>query len=340
MERSECLVVTVCATKSYAYAMKSQARRVAANLERYEFGEGKAHVVLATDGSGELEAVAKYYEAILPSGWSIHLLADPQLGEHANYKEQAQMVIARLRTMAFTVARKLRADVCWSLDSDVLPPSNAYRCMRQMLDFDDGYYAVSTCSYPNESFLGGHGSETHPIAEDFLPEEREVPDWLLKVWERSKRFGPETRDAANRVRRISERLKRCPPRGNVFELNAKRWRRRGWLDHAYPAIGKGAIVPSDWCGFGCTLMNREALASANFEGYQGRGTEDLWVVWKQWYQLGLRINCITHVVCDHVIHEKKKGGAADAYTHIRSFHETAGECRGHIRTEKLPWLYD
>lgn len=76
---------------------------------------------------------------------------------------------------------------------------------------------------------------------------------------------------------------------------------------------------------------------ANFEGYDGRGTEDLFVVWKRWYPAGLRINVITHCPCDHVIWSKKKGGDASEYTLIESFHEAQGEHIGHLRTKKSPW---
>ena len=336
------LAITICATKSYAYAMKSQARLLAANLQDVEGG----HIILSTDGSPELEAIEKYYAMIFPEGWQIHNLADKALGEHENYKPSAQQVIAQLRTMAFTFARKLRVDLCWSLDSDVLPPANAFRCLKNMLEFDDGYYAISTCSYPNEGFLGGRGTPHNPIAEDFLPEERDLPEplkrGLSRLEEKQKLAATlEEKQRLDQVgHRLMQRVKKHPPKGNIFELNAKRWRPRGWLENAYPAIGKGAVVPSDWCGFGCTLLNREALAHANFEGYDGQGTEDLWVIWKRWHQVGLRINVITHVVCDHVIHEKKKGGDEGQYTHIRAYHETEGETVGHIRTEKRPWLYD
>jgi hypothetical protein len=126
--------------------------------------------------------------------------------------------------------------------------------------------------------------------------------------------------------------------GNVWECNSKfGWRRRGWLENAYPAIGVGAVVPSDWCGFGCTLMNHAALQLANFDGYDGQGTEDLYVVWRRWHPAGLRINVIPHCPCDHVIWQKKKGGAEDEYNIILSSHETQGECVGHLRTRKVPW---
>ena len=137
----------------------------------------------------------------------------------------------------------------------------------------------------------------------------------------------------------SKKVRECPPDGNIWEVIAKHgWRRRGWLDSAYPGIGLGAVVPSDWCGFGCTLMNREALALADFEGYEGKGTEDLFVCWNRWHPAGLRINVIPHCPCDHVIWEKKKGGSATEYNHIVAYHEQRGEARGHLRTRVVPWI--
>jgi hypothetical protein len=137
----------------------------------------------------------------------------------------------------------------------------------------------------------------------------------------------------------AKKVRACPPDGNIWQVIAKHgWRRRGWLDHAAPGIGRGAMIESDWCGFGCTLMNAAALALADFEGYDGRGTEDLFVCWHRWHPAGLRLNVIPHCPCDHVIWEKKKGGDAGAYTHHIAYHEPEGECRGHLRVRQQPWL--
>jgi hypothetical protein len=56
------------------------------------------------------------------------------------------------------------------------------------------------------------------------------------------------------------------------------------MDAAYPGLGIGAVVPSDRCGFGCTLMSKRALSLAQFDGYDGSGTEDLYMVWKRWHR--------------------------------------------------------
>jgi hypothetical protein len=338
------LAIAICATRNYTYAMHAQARRVAACCAHIPFEE--IAVILVGDESKELKAVADLYVELFP-GARIYRRALKGLDDTgANYKTGAQMLIARLRTEAHAAARALRADQCWSLDSDVLPPANALRCMQDMLRFDDGYYSISTCPYPNTAFLGGFGSRYHPINEDFKPHERKLPqelkdEFVANELELKKlRADGKEPDAATQERWMAtnKRIRECPPDGTIWEVIAKYgWRRRGWLDNAYPGIGLGAVVPVDWCGFGCTLMNREALALATFDGYDGQGTEDLFVCWHRWHPAGLRINAIPHCPCDHVIWDKKKGGDAAKFTHHIAHHEPDGEYRGHLRVKQVPW---
>jgi hypothetical protein len=342
------MVITVAATENYCYAMKTLARRVAANLAAADVTEPGVAIIAGDNSKPVKEAVAHWKET-LPDGWKVeHLNVCAENKTDVNYKSGAQILIAKLRGAAFSEARRYRPEFCWSLDSDTLPPANALRCMIDMLRFDDGYYSVSTCPYPNEGFLGGRGTPFNHISEDWLETERILPESLKEEIAALKREAAETEpgkqtqptaDWLERKRKVDEEVKKCPPDGNVFQVNGKYgWRRRGWLDQAYPAIGRGAVVPSDWCGFGCTLMNSEALALANFEGYAGQGTEDLFVVWRRWWPAGLLINVIPHCPCDHVIWQKKKGGAETEYTLISSMHETQGEFVGHLRTVKQSWV--
>lgn len=329
------LAIAICATKNFTYAMCEQLRRVVANLR----DEPPGHVILSGDSSAELKAVIAEYQRLMPDGWRVHHIEN-RLAEDNNphYQQAAQLLLMQLRSEAFSCARRLNVDCCWSLDSDVLPPPNALRCMKTMLQFDDGYYGVSTCPYPNSLFLGGRGTPQNPIAEDFLPHERRLPDDLKKEWDE---FQEQVRSApADQIQKLwddagtplQKRIRECSPDGNIWEVIAKHgWRRRGWLDFAYPGIGKGAALPSDWCGFGCTLLNRRALDLAQFDGYDGKGTEDLYIVWKRWSPAGVRINVITHCPCDHVIWEKKKGGDAARYTLLQPYHEQDGEYAGHLR---------
>lgn len=342
------IVIAVCATANYCYAMKTLGRRVAANIAAAGISE-PGIVIISGDNSRQVKDAIRDWKECLPSSWKVeHLVSGEENKDDPNYKAKAQLLIARLRGAAFSEARRHNADYCWSLDSDTLPPANALRCMIDMLKFDGGYYSVSTCPYPNEGWLGGRGTPFNHISEDFTEAERALTDEL-----KAEKVELEAEIASinaqkltdlpevfkERRRKYDEAVRNCPPDGNVFQIIGKYgWRRRGWLDNAYPAIGKGAVVPSDWCGFGCTLMGPEALATTNFEGYEGAGTEDLHVVWTKWWPAGLRINVITHCPCDHVIWSKKKGGRDDEYVLIKASHETQGECIGHLRTQKHPWV--
>jgi hypothetical protein len=260
------------------------------------------------------------------------------------------MRIAALQGAAFALARKIRATSLWSVEADNLVPPDALRVAEWALAMptEDGspFYHVAAVTYPNGLFLGGNGTPQNPIAEDFNEKERNLPPRLVRVLEACRERLKDCKDKTigekegKRLGRLHERVKKCPPDGNVFEVSGKHgWRRRGWMDFAYPGIGRGAIVPSDWCGLGCTLMSARALALATFEGYDGRGTQDLFLCWHRWHPAGLRIACIPHTAADHV-KRKGKDARADApdIIHYRAYHETEGEYRGHLRVRQQPWM--
>ena len=344
------LAVVCCATQAYTTAMIAQARRVISNLHDFapkEEWRNRVLFVLVGDKSKECRDIINYYVA---AGVSARLVSLE--GEHSEKKhkdegegmeENACLKIGQMRTLAHDTARCFDADFCWSLDSDVLPPENALHCSLTMLEFDRGYYSVSTCPYPSQGgggFLGGRGTPQQPILPDFYDDEKQIGDELKKRIEEHEAVKPagdgsHTPEWIKEHQSIGEELKKLPPKGNVYAMNAQKWRRRGWLDNAYPATGRGAVLPSDWCGFGCTLMNRRALALATFEGYDGKGTEDLYVIWKRWYPAGLRINVITHCLCDHVIADRHS--PTPKWVLQRGYHEVGGECDGHIRIESRPW---
>jgi hypothetical protein len=222
------------------------------------------------------------------------------------------------------------------------------RCMKQMLEFDDQYYSISTCPYPSQgggAFLGGRGTPEHPILPDFYDDERIIPKPIRKRMNDLKRRlsnckGKPDEEWVKEMQEVSDLVQKCQPVGNVFFCNSKNgFRRRGWMESAYPGIGLGAVVPTDWCGFGCTLMNRRALELAQFEGYDGSGTEDLYVVWKKWHRQGLRINAIPHVPCDHVIRNPDLSKRDKTpFILCQAFHEQNDkECVGHLRIEPRPW---
>lgn len=303
--------------------------------------------------------------SLLPEFKSKIIVSNNLVDGFKNYKKEAQLLIAQSRTAAFAEALALDVDYCWSLDSDVLPHANNLKSLLDSINFDNNYYSVATCTYPSQGgggMLGGRGTPHEQILPDFTPDERELPKEmearmaeLKKLILAHEKNLNDLRDAnatndekGKKASEIVEKLqafhkelqehneecKKFPPKGNVWALNAKGWKKRGWLEHAYPAIGKGAVVPSDWCGFGNTLMNREALAYADFIGYEGGGTEDLHVVWAKWNKAGLRINALPHSPCDHVI---RNPGNPGRYCLIQTTHETEGECVGHIRHRSLPW---
>jgi hypothetical protein len=321
-------------TAGYNYALTAQARSVAANLLHLPSG----HIIFATDSAETVAKAAAIYRDMLP-GFQIHVLAEGFTDNAKDYKESAQLTIAQLRTSLLTKAKALRADFVWSLDSDVLPPPNAFRCMLNTLEFDDGFYSIATCPYPSQGgggWLFGRGTVQRQISPNFGEDEQQIPaDLKRRLKEHRKRQGKgrPSKEWIEAAKALNEELEKCPPKGNVFELNAKKWRKRGWGEWAYPAIGAGAIVPSDWCGWGCTLLNRRALELSDFVGYEGRGTEDLFVIWRKWYPAGIRIAAITHCLCHHVVRKRDKTGFVLCYT----YHETEGEAAGHMRLEHRPW---
>lgn len=342
------LAITICATRDYLYAMPELAVRIQANLAYAPRAFNGIRLIISGDESPELADMACKFAAI-GRGVEIHTETQPLPPSAKNYDKPAQMMIAAMRTRAFTAARGWGADACWSLDSDVLPPENALESMLGMLEFDRGYYGVATCPYPSQGggdFLGGRGTPQRPILPDVFEEERVIPERMAKALamrrERMEK-APESgrKSAMTKLARLEKRLEKLPPKGNIFDRLAasKEWKRRGWLSAAYPAIGLGAVVPSDWCGMGCTLMGHRALASALLEGYRGEGTEDLYIVWRHWFPKGLRIACITHAPCDHVIRERLPDGSQDLtkLRHIQAFHEGSGECVGHLRTRSVPF---
>lgn len=325
------LTIFITATHSYLYAIDPCVRRIRAALfQARRRRQIDAEIVILTDAEG----------AVALAGRQETVIACPVQESGENYKEHAQILIATLQQRACEYAVSRDSDLAWSVEADILVPYNALSCSLDMLEFDDGWYDVAFCTYPSQSgtaFLGGNGDPANPIAQDWLPEERELPEDLAREWaahtaltaNAAAPLPPGVVEARGALR---AKIDACPPKANVFAANAAAWRRRGWLDTAYPGVGKGAVLPTDWTGMGCTLMSRKALASAAFDGYEGKGTQDLFLNWRRWYPEGIRMCVITHCVCEHVI--RKDGG----YVHCFAHHEPQGECRGHLRLQHGPWV--
>lgn len=334
------LAITICATENYTYAMKDQAVRVQAAL-RYANIENPV-IILVTDKSGKMGPIFDLYNQLIPGG-NIILKDLEGLTEGENYKTNSQLLISRMRTAAFNEARIENVDFCLSLDSDVLPAINGIQAALDMLAFDKGYYSVACMMYTSQGggpWLCGRGTTQEQILPDFYENERDIPQRYLDFKAKYEEQLPKstTKEEVEKIHKklgwIRKRFGKYNPKYNVFEANAKGWRKRGWFDNAYPAIGKGAAVPSDWCGFGATMLSRKALAHANFDGYQGQGTEDLYVCFTKWKPNDIRIVAISHVVCDHVVRDRKEKGK---YIHVQGYHEETGECEGHLRQRWLPF---
>jgi hypothetical protein len=339
--------ITVSATKSYLHAFPQCIRAIAAAAWHLE----EAHFILATDESKDAKAAAEIAQRELPEGWKVTVLNLPIKDDASTrYKEEAQLRIAALQGAAFAFARKIRAGRLLVVESDTIIPADALRVLEWTLDMPgaDGrpFYHVAAATYPNGLFLGGFGTQSHQIAEDFLPNERKLPARLklcLDTCETRLKACKDQKTAERehkRMHRLREQVKKCPPDGNIWEVVAKHgWRRRGWLDFAYPGIGRGSIVPSDWCGLGCTLLSQAALAHADFCGYEGKGTQDLFLCWHRWHPAGLRIAAVPHVVCDH-IKRRSPSDPPDSpeILHHRAYHELEGEHRGHLRVRTQPFV--
>jgi hypothetical protein len=343
------IAITLCASKDYLYAWKACYRRVIAAAAHYE----KAQVIFVSDGSEEGIDAGQRLKKDLPSKWELHIRHVPPTGDGEKYKHKEQLFIAAMQGEAFSIARQLNVDLCWHVEADVLPPPDALRVSEWTLQMPtengSSFYDLAMCVYPNALFMGGRGDPAHPIAPNYTPEELVVPPKLKrkldllrneeKEFVRAKKVPDDLWRAKSK--KIIDAVNACPPIGNVWKANAEfGWKPRGWIDFAYPGVGLGAIVPIDWLGTGCVLLSKRALAMANFEGYDGGGTQDLFLCWKRWNPAGLRMAALTHCPCSHVKSsvEEKSGVKTPKYTLLEAVHEQVGPSRGHLRVISKPWV--
>lgn len=331
------MITATYATKRYSYALPNFGRRVCAALAHsHESGT----FIFVGDTSDLIYKLAeKHIRSNLPSGWEYEFIKlDICDDDLSNYKEDAQLLISQMQSAALTRARQLRASYFWSIESDVLVPHNALSTSMDCINFDNGYYDIAMCTYPSQgggSFLGGRGSQYKHIEEDFEESEREIPKDLINKLKEHRKVKELDRDLSwhEANKEFDDKIKECPPKGNVYELNAKKWRKRGWMEYAYPAIGKGAILPTDWVGMGCTLLSEKALNLAHFDGYEGFGTQDLYLCWSRWKPSGINMCVNTHAICDHVIRKRGKDGEQlwEDFVIMNAYHELDGEYEGHLR---------
>ena len=324
-------------TEGWCYAIESWLEHFASAVQGFT-----GTLILSTDETEICREKAVHIaERISLLGWSCKQVTTKIAGDKEKaYDTSAQSIIAKIQNKAFSEARLLQADYFWSVESDILVPPNALKVLLQSLEFDDGYYGVAMVTYSNGQFLGGRGTPTRNICEDVDIEERIVPKALMQRHEKlkkefedasAKRIEP-SKEIRERAEQLDKELKACPQKGNVFSLNAKKWKKRGWMDSAYPAVGRGAILPTDWVGLGCTLMNKKALSLATFEGYENKGTQDLFLCWNRWHPADIKMCVIPHILCHHVKRKvDKNGNRTDDIYVAHAYHEMEGECVGHLR---------
>jgi len=362
------LAIASYATKSYLHAWQQCVRHIAAAANHRR----DVHFIFVSDKSKECEKASEIAKIELPDGWNFTHITLDLIESKEKYKQESQFLIASLQGAAFSFARKIMADQFWSVESDTLVPPEALKVSEWVLKMPqaDGssYYDVAACTYPNGLFLGGFGSYQSHINEDFLPEERQLPERFKKIYKacedkirniekQLKELFLNKKDEKiennkeltnlktsldkeiKRFQKLREKIKNYPPDGNIWEVIAKHgWRKRGWMDYAYPGIGRGSIVPSDWCGLGCTLLNKKALLLANYSGYEGLGTQDLFLCWKRWAPANLKIACIPHIACDHVKHNTELKEKESQYIHYIAYHETDPDYLGHLRVKYQDWI--
>lgn len=333
------LAIIICATSQYQHCLLAQARAVQQNLSLAGFKE--AEIILSTCENTVPTTVLERYKTLLRDGSKAEVIALPVKEEpNKNFGVNALLLISQLYSAAFDRARAIGADFTWTLEADVIPDPNNLRCMRDMLAFDGGYYDVAFCPYTSSGgggIMGGRGSHRNWIYPNWWEEEIALPEELAAEMEMHKKLqgeGHPSKEWEDKWRELAEKAKQHPPIGNVFVLNAKAWRPRGWLEWAYPAIGKGAALPSDWMPMGNNLLSNRALQFADFTSYTGRGTQDLFLSYKLAAQ-GFRFCVIPHSPCAHVI--RKENTDSGPFTLLTITHEREGDGVGHLRQHEHPF---
>jgi hypothetical protein len=356
------LAINVCATGEYSRPRWVQAHAVRHCLDAAALAERGITASVILTGDSACAKLRGHWQSVtgLPVQWVKVLPEAPdalaQSDGRWNYSRRAQILIAKMREASFASARKAGAEYFWSLDSDVFPTPLALASALDTLPLFGGLYSIVANPYPSQgggSYLCGHGSASDPIHSDFTIHERRCPKmlrWLharFDAWLKQLDPSLEKAKKPNRMRAampdriaragkwLRDRVNQYPPVATIWELQARGYRRRGWFDFAYPGIGLGSIVPSDWCGMGCTLLSRAALAVSSFSlgepgGYDGGGTEDLYLCYRRWLPAGLRIAALPGAPASHASRD------GDGYVLHRASFERGGECDGHLRRHNLP----
>jgi hypothetical protein len=303
----------------------------------------KADLFLCTDRSGSV--ISKIATMSMSDNISIKEVAiDVSDVGIIPYKAQAQIVIAKLLGAGFEKARQGDYDYCWIVESDIIVHSDSLDCLIWAQSYPSSpRYEVTCSTYFNGSFLCGRGTPRNHIADDYLPSEKiggaelskKIKILSKKLNEFAQKRKSPPKDMIKDMEELQKKLKDSPPKANVFALNAKKWRKRGWLDQAYAGSAvQGAILPTDWCGNGCTLLSRKALMLSNFIGYAGHGTQDLFLCWNKWYPAGIKIGLVVGVPAYHV----KKDPQGNMFAWEPYFMPDCEETSGHLRVRQTPFI--
>lgn len=329
------LAITTYATARYCYALEAQAPLLLAALHYAEVAPADCVWIYASDNSPAAKAAFAAVKTLLPTELQTrHItLANLKESPDGQHLTDSNLTIARLQAAAWHQARLENATHVWSLESDILPNANTLRSLLDTLTFDHGYYDIAMAAYPNASFLGGHGTPQNWILPNVYEDERqltpELESRLAARAARAQKPTPLTPEEIEASQSLDKDIENAPPKGNTFGLNATGWRPRGWLESAYPGVGQGCIVPTHWVGLGCTLLSARAHHLAHWTGYEGKGTQDLWLCWRCWHPAGLRMAVVPHALCSHM----KR--TADGFTTWFARHELGGPSNGHLRVDTL-----
>ena len=108
-------------TKSWGYSVDSWLEHFCSAI-----AGTSGNLIISTDQSEEcLEKYKSISERLTHTKWaSVHVTSDFNTDKHECYKNDAQLIIAKIQQKAFSKARELEADSFWSIESDVLVPPN------------------------------------------------------------------------------------------------------------------------------------------------------------------------------------------------------------------------
>lgn len=333
------IAITCYATASFGYLLLKQAPMIVAAI-RYARLDPKDFIwILACDRSKEIaESSRRVLQLYTSVGMTTKLLpldvGDNGSGKH---NQNSNLVIAKLQEAAWNEAKMQGVDYIWSVEADILPQANTLRCLLDALQWDNQWYDIAMATYPNDDFLGGYGSPVQWIAPSTYPDERLLPAALAKKIEARERARerlasknrPPSEEQIMAWQQLDIEVAKCPPRSNIFGLQASGWRPRGWISSAYPGIGLGALLPTAYVGLGCTLLSPRAFNLANWVGFQGKSTQDLWLCWRVWSAHGIRMAVTTHAVCSH---QKIRDGKM---TLLQAYHQVGGPTHGHLRVQRI-----